>query len=357
MSSITDDTRDVNSSRIETKWRRKKLEAKATADRMAKYHNLRARAARMRECGDIVLMQHCPHCGKTHAFTGNLCRDRLCPLCGWRLSLARYGQMLQVLRLLDGAFRANDIRVSMLTLTLRNCKLTDLHDTLLAMSKAWGLMRRQKLILDLYGWTRSLEITYNAKANTYHPHMHMLLFSIGGSAADDADFTMQAKRAWKTALGIDYEPIIHHVTAYVQERSQAADDADGSTQAAVAVAPSLSWAQQQDALSAAQAAAIEASKYCMGDKLALKIPDSHILPFSLAIKGIRFVGYGGAIKTARSALGLQDDSLEVNHPDRECDICGERMTNYILRWAGAGYIKVSADPHEWAMLTGGRDDD
>lgn len=312
------------------KWSEKKLEAEALAKRMMRYPSLRARAARMMQCGDIVLMQYCPKCHKEHAYSGNLCRDRLCPVCGWRLSLSRYSQMLATLDLLADSMYENDVKCSMLTLTLRNCTIDKLHDTLVAMSNAWRLMAKQKYFREaVYAWARSIEITYNARQRTYHPHMHILLFGYGGSLADDTQFTVMAISAWKRALGLDYDPIYNHKTAYTKEEQRKA-------LACVEGQDVLSWREQASV--AARSAAIEVSKYIMGDKMGLRIPQAHILEFAEAVKGVRMVGYGGAIKIARAALGLVDDSIDSTSVHNECSACGAALRNYIMRWSGCGYI-------------------
>lgn len=326
------------------KWTSKKFEAEMVAKRMMRFPSLRARAARMQQCGDIVLMQYCPKCGKQHAFSGNLCRDRMCPICGWRLSLSRYSQMLACLDMLNTSLSENDIRCSMLTLTLRNCTIDKLHDTLVSMSRAWHLLSKQAYFKRaVFAWARSIEITYNVKKKTYHPHMHILLFGYGAALSDDFEFTNQAIQAWKKALGIDYNPIYNHKAAYTRHTDEYGAHSwnDDAVLAMVDTSDTLSWKDQCAA--ATRAAALECSKYIMGDKMGLKIPPSDLLEFSEAIKGIRMVGYGGALKIARQGLGLVDDSIDTTTVHNECSACGAALQNYILRWSGCGYISAPYD--------------
>ena len=314
------------------KWREKKLEAIAFSERMYRYPSLRARAQRMRNCGDIVLMQKCPKCGKEHIYGGMLCGDRLCPVCGWRLSISRYAQMLACLDLLAQDMIMNDIQCSMLTLTLRNCPIDKLHDTLVSMSRAWhNLSRQASFKRSVYAWARTIEITYNAKAKTYHPHMHILLFAYGSSLAEDVAFTRKAVRAWKESLGLDYEPIYDHKTAYANDKTLATYEEQET----------ISF-RNQTAI-AARAAAVEVSKYIMGDKMGYKIPTRDILEYAEAIKGVHMVGYGGALKTARAALGLIDDQIDSTTVHTECTSCGAALQNYILKWSGAGYLEIPMD--------------
>lgn len=327
-----------------SKWAQKKIEAETLGKRMYRFTSLRARAVRMQQCGDIVLMQYCPKCGKQHAFSGNLCRDRMCPICGWRLSLSRYSQMLSCLDLLNTSMVENDIQCSMLTLTLRNCTIDKLHDTLVAMSKAWHLMSKQKYFKNaVFAWARSIEITYNTRKGTYHPHMHILLFGYGAALSDDLEFTTHAINAWKTALGLDYDPIYNHKAAYARSTDEYGEHRwnDDAILAMVDSVDTLSWKEQRAA--AARAAALECSKYIMGDKLGLKIPPAHLLEFAEAIKGVRMVGYGGALKIARQGLGLTDDQIDTSTVHNECTACGAALQNYILRWSGCGYIAAPYD--------------
>lgn len=318
------------------KWRAKKLEAESIAARMRRYPSLRARAARMMQCGDVCYSQYCPKCGHEHIVSGGLCRDRLCPICGWRLSLSRYSQMMVALDLLSDNMAALDIRCSMLTLTLRNCRIENLHDTLVSMAYAWNLIAKQKFFRTAtYAWARSIEITYNAKSKTYHPHMHILLFGYGEALSDDTEYTRCAISAWKKALKLDYNPIYDHRAAYTTE------DKARQELATVEAQETLSWREQ--ASCAAKQAALEVSKYIMADKMALKIPQNHLLEFAEAIKGVRLIGYGGALKNARAALGLVDDQIDNPDIHKECPRCGAAMLNYILIWSGAGYMRVPLD--------------
>lgn len=313
------------------KWASKKQESIWTAKRLEKWSYMRRRAALMTRCGELVFMEYCEKCGKTHLRSGVRCRDRLCPLCGWRLSLSRYGEMMGVFDVLSADMTEKDVCASMLTLTLRNCSIKQLSDTLDRMSAAWREIARRKDVKSLYGWARSLEITYNKEANSYHPHLHILMLWQGGTTgAENARFNRAVIELWKRYLGIDYEPIWHHGDAYVA----------GSESDVAQCSEIYDWREQR--IEAAKAAALEASKYIIGDKLALDIPDTHIPLFAEAIKNRNFVGYGGAIKVARAALGYKDDDIndtaELDESRRVCASCGEKMQRALMQWAGTCYV-------------------
>lgn len=100
----------------------------------------------------------------------NYCRDRLCVTCAWRRSLKTYIQNVQCFR------EINDGRYLFLTLTAKNVMADELSDEITNYIESWQRMSKDKLIKKyLLGTIRALEVTYNRKFDTYHPHLHILL--------------------------------------------------------------------------------------------------------------------------------------------------------------------------------------
>jgi hypothetical protein len=99
-------------------------------------------------------------------------------------------------------------RFIFLTLTVRNCELTQLRETITGMNQAWGrLVKRAKWPAD--GWIRSLEVT-RGKDGTAHPHFHCLLmvkasYFSGNYYLSQDDWT----QLWEESLRINYRPIVH----------------------------------------------------------------------------------------------------------------------------------------------------
>ena len=140
--------------------------------------------------------------------SANFCKVRLCPMCSWRRSLKIFGQVSKVM---DHVEENYNYRYIFLTLTVRNCYGEDLRDTLDLMTKSFNKLSERKAFKQaVKGYFRSLEITYNKKDNTYHPHFHMIL------AVDNSYFTQskiylsQEKwtNLWKSCLRVDYTPIV-----------------------------------------------------------------------------------------------------------------------------------------------------
>lgn len=137
-----------------------------------------ALAFRMRKCADRLSFTRDEN-GRLKLRKAQFCRVRLCPMCQWRRSLKMHGQVRQCLEYLAAERqRAGHApyRYVLLTLTVPNCPGETLGKTLDIIQDSWKrLQRRKEYKAAIKGNVRCVEITYNRKANTYHPHIHALL--------------------------------------------------------------------------------------------------------------------------------------------------------------------------------------
>lgn len=79
------------------------------------------------------------------------------------------------------------------------------------MTKAFNKMNQRKVFKQaIKGYFRSLEITYNKKNDTYHPHFHMILAVNKNYFTDDRVYLSQEKwtNLWQSCLKVDYTPIV-----------------------------------------------------------------------------------------------------------------------------------------------------
>ena len=138
----------------------------------------------------------------------NFCKVRLCPMCSWRRSLKIFGQ---VSRVMDHVEENYNYKYIFLTLTVKNCYGEDLKDTLDLMIKAFNKMNQRKAFKQaIKGYFRSLEITYNKKDDTYHPHFHMILAVDNNYFTNSRIYLSQESwtNLWKSSLKVDYTPIV-----------------------------------------------------------------------------------------------------------------------------------------------------
>jgi hypothetical protein len=98
-------------------------------------------------------------------------------------------------------------RFIFLTLTVRNCELAELRNTLNWMQKAWKKFTKRKEFASVQGWLRSVEVTRSVD-DTCHPHYHVLLM-VPGSYFGHA-YVSQGKwtDAWADCLEVMYTPIV-----------------------------------------------------------------------------------------------------------------------------------------------------
>jgi hypothetical protein len=98
-------------------------------------------------------------------------------------------------------------RFIFLTLTVRNCELAELRNTVKLMNKAWKKLTKRKEFALVQGWLRSLEVTRSVD-DTCHPHFHVLLMVPPGYFSNG--YVSQGKwtDAWASCLEVMYTPIV-----------------------------------------------------------------------------------------------------------------------------------------------------
>jgi plasmid rolling circle replication initiator protein Rep len=100
-----------------------------------------------------------------------------------------------------------DARFLFMTLTVRNCTISDLRATLTHMAQSW-----QRLIQlrqwPARGWVRAVEITRSQRDRSAHPHYHCLL--VVPPAYFQGDYLKQHEWAelWRQCLRINYRPVV-----------------------------------------------------------------------------------------------------------------------------------------------------
>lgn len=241
----------------------------------------------------------------------NFCKVRLCPMCSWRRSLKIFGQVSKVMDYVEENY---NYRYIFLTLTVKNCYGEDLRDTLDLMTKAFnGMTRRKAFKQAIKGYFRSLEITYNNKENTYHPHFHMIL------AVDNSYFTQSRiylsqenwTSLWQSCLKVDYTPI-------VDVRRIKADDNQGFGKA---VAETAKYT-------------VKADDFLIRDEkgnIQENLTDEVVETLDYALHRKRLTSFGFIFKEIHKELNL-DDSEDGDLTNTDNEDLREDLTNIILRY-------------------------
>lgn len=140
--------------------------------------------------------------------SASFCRVRNCPVCQWRRSLMWKARLGKALILIEQDYPK--VRWLHLTLTVRNCPVTSLRDTLKLMNAAWKRLSEVKKFPAI-GFFKSLEVT-RSEDGLAHPHFHVLMM-VPSSYFQGANYIKQEKwiEMWRKALRVDYNP-----GAYIQ---------------------------------------------------------------------------------------------------------------------------------------------
>lgn len=149
--------------------------------------------------------------GSLRLYQAYFCKNKLCPMCNWRRSM-KYSY--QTSRIVEQAIKEYPKgRFLFLTLTVKNVEGDKLKSTISELTEAFRrLMMYKKVKRNLLGYLRSIEVTYNEKEDTYHPHIHVLLMvKPNYFSGRGANYLSQKEWAelWAKSLKIFYDPIVN----------------------------------------------------------------------------------------------------------------------------------------------------
>ena len=167
-----------------------------------------------------------------------VCNTRLCPFCEWRRTRVWRARLTNGLNKLFE--EKPKLRGVFLTLTVKNCLMDDLGDTINEMNRAWNrLQQRSFFPTDL--WFRRTEVTVGYMPGTdvlvAHPHFHVLLLVKPSYFSHGYIKQTEWQKQWMDAARLDYAPV-------VDVRAAKANSGPGSS-----------------SLDAAKSSVVEAAKY------------------------------------------------------------------------------------------------
>lgn len=170
---------------------------------------------RMQDCGSWLLFARDAQANKK-LYKANFCKHKLCPMCAWRRSLVLFRQVSQCVDAMTAEHKG--LRFLFVTLTIRNCHATaealkktiDTLDT--GFAKLTNKRKKYKAAAKfkeyLLGYMRCVEVTYNEKTNTFHPHIHVI-FVMKSTYFKDSYINKQGWQAiWTELLGVDYDVLV-----------------------------------------------------------------------------------------------------------------------------------------------------
>lgn len=100
------------------------------------------------------------------------------------------------------------IKFLMLTLTVRNCPVTELRQTIRQMNQAWQRLT-QRSVWPAIGFVKSIEITRSSEGEA-HPHIHAILAVRPSYFKGDCYLSHEKWiKLWQSCLRVDYAPIVN----------------------------------------------------------------------------------------------------------------------------------------------------
>jgi len=187
----------------------------------------------------------------------------------------------------------------LLTLTVQNCPIDELRDTLQAMNQAWNRLRLRPEFRQVTGWVRSTEVTRGADGSA-HPHFHCLLMVPPSMLAKN--YVTQARwvELWEQCARLDYKPV-------VDVRAVRGKKGDKSQNAGIT-------------------GAIETLKYAVKPSDMTDDPD-WFLELTRQTHKLRFLAAGGALKEAirDTEKATDDDMVHTGDDAAEGEDDGSRI--------------------------------
>ena len=199
-----EDYKKINGKVKKIKWDEHKMlsqELSESYKRLGAY----SKSYRVSECGSMLSFKRFED-GSKKLEHANFCKVRLCPMCAWRRSLKIFAQ---VSRIMD-AYDKDGHAYLFLTLTCRNVPGDELAGQIDKLFAAFKVLQKNKgFKKNVLAWFRCLEVTHNLRADTYHPHFHVIL-SVKEFEYFGQDYLCHDDWVllWQVCLGVDYKPIV-----------------------------------------------------------------------------------------------------------------------------------------------------
>ena len=210
----------VGSSPSDAPWDTHRASTDHVVDLYVKHDGNQAHADKMRECSEWLLFYRAYRMSESaeekkqwryKLAAANFCKVRGCPVCMWRRSLKMKGiAVYERLPAIMDMYPTH--RFVFLTLTVRNCAVGELRDTLHQMNEAWRRFRVLTCFKNVVqGWFRSVEFTRGSDGVSVHPHFHILLHVRSSYFSKKGGYMSQAQisNMWKECLRVEYIPVVN----------------------------------------------------------------------------------------------------------------------------------------------------
>jgi plasmid rolling circle replication initiator protein Rep len=281
-------------------WDTHRAQADAVSSVYARAQEFEGYARRMGLCSGTLLFAHAadPESGEItlRLREARFCRVRHCPVCQWRRSLMWLARLYQALPAIEAQHpRARWI---FLTLTVRNCEITELRATLRDMNAGWNRLRLRSEFRAVQGWIRGTEVT-RGKRGDAHPHFHCLLMVPPAYFGRQYVTQNRWSELWRECMRLDYTPVVDVRVVRAKPGTAAGGDA-------------------------LRAAAAEVLKYAV-KPADLVVDGEWLLEMTRQVHKLRFIASGGALKNVLRVEDETDADLALVDDDAEGETSRARL--------------------------------
>lgn len=281
-------------------------------------------AWRMAECSERLLFAWTDDAetgeSKLKLKKTRFCRVRNCPVCQWRRSLMWQARFLQSLPSLLEEYKS--ARWLFLTLTVRNCEIDNLRETLTGMNKSWHRLVKRPEFKHVMGWVRTTEVT-RGKDDTAHPHFHALLMVPPSFFTHYYITHARWMSLWQECMKIDYEPVVHIKTVKKASNKHKQQNAENLS-------------PEMDMLRAGLA---EVLKYSTKPSDMIKNSE-WFLELTRQTFRARFIATGGVLKNILRVEHESDKDMTLIRQDDEADSDAAEMLKFGFKRDARRYTKT-----------------
>jgi len=203
-----DEFKDVSKNGKDRKWKerkRKNLKLANIFDSLDYPSNF---VSNIHSCAEHLSFKRASD-GSLRLFQMYTCKNKQCAICSWRRSMKYQVQISKIVE--EAMIRKPKGRFLFLTLTVENVSGENLNNELSRLSEAFNrLMKYKKVSKNMIGFLRATEVTRNELMDTYHPHIHVLLFVSPTYFKNKDNYISQEEwtELWQKSAKLDYRPIV-----------------------------------------------------------------------------------------------------------------------------------------------------
>lgn len=212
-----------------------------------------------KDCGHLIGFDE-----QGNIVQANFCKHRFCTVCNKRNSSRKWHYIKEIAEVINKTVNPQWL---FLTTTIKNTSAEDLKQSINHLMESINRMFSTKTWKKrVLGFFRSLEITFNAENNTYHPHYHILI-AVPHDYYTNENIYMNAyewRKLWEKSARLEYNSQVK-----------------------------IEGVQSGDNLSNAIA---EVAKYAVKMSAIMEQDEKALKPVADAVRGRRLISYGGIIK-------------------------------------------------------------